>query len=230
MPYVTHTFPQGAHDVNKSSDTRVSPNISAAFARVASTRRPDVGAHRVERVTTARLVVTAHRVDVDAIVGVDICPSRDVTSDISGHDASAVRRARMNAWCIGARRRHGASGHDDDPDDADARSSAHAGGSTPKSAQDLNHARGHAGDAKSSAAASVNARELRHQRGTRRARVCLVVFCVFLIALTMTRPLYAKYIDVFEASAPSPPPAPPPAPPIAAPKRRSWARKFGLFG
>jgi hypothetical protein len=138
----------------------------------------------------------------------------------------------MNAWCIGARRRHGAPGHDDDPDDADARSSANAGGSTPKSAQDLNHSRGHAGDAKSSAAASVNARELRHQRGTRRARVCLVVFCVFLIALTMTRPMYAKYIDVFEASASasaSAPPPPPPSPPQSTPKRRSWARKVGSF-
>jgi hypothetical protein len=76
VPYVTHTFPQGAHDVNKSSDTKVSPNISAAFARVASTRRPNIDAHRVERVTTARLAATAHRVDVDAIVGVDILPSR----------------------------------------------------------------------------------------------------------------------------------------------------------
>jgi len=136
----------------------------------------------------------------------------------------------MNTWCIGARRRHGAPGHDDDPNDADARSSAHAGGSTPKSAQDLNHSRGHAGDAKSSAAASVNARELRHQRGTRRARVCLVVFCVFLIALAMTRPMYAKYIDVFEASSSaSSPPPPPPSPPQSTPKRRSWARKFGSF-
>ena len=45
----------------------------------------------------------------------------------------------MNAWCIGARRRHGASGQDDDLEDADARPSAPERGSTPKGAQDLNH-------------------------------------------------------------------------------------------
>ena len=140
----------------------------------------------------------------------------------------------MNAWCIGARRRHGASGQDDDLEDADARPSAPERGSTPKGAQDLNHSlpRAHASDAKSSTA-SAHAREARHQRGTKRARACLAVFCAFLVALSMTRPLYARYIDVFEtdgsAEAAAPPP-PPPAPPRSKRMGGAWARKFGVFG
>lgn len=35
------------------------------------------------------------------------------------------------------------------------------------------------------------------RRGTRRARVCLVITCILLFTLAMTRPIYGPYIDVF---------------------------------
>ena len=72
MPYVTQTFPQGAHDVNTSSDTKISPDISTARARIASPRRPVVLAQRPDVIphpTFARLPITA-RADVDASVAI----------------------------------------------------------------------------------------------------------------------------------------------------------------
>ena len=201
MRAVRHAdVPPGRARRQHISPTRrsISPDISTARARIASARRPVVLAHRPDVIphpTFARLPITA-RADVDASVAIVVpralTPSapgdRRVRSSSRSHERVVHRRAPATRH-VRSRRRSRGRGRA--PERARAR--IHAQGRARS--QPL-LARAHASDAKSSTA-SAHAREARHQRGTKRARACLAVFCAFLVALSMTRPLYGG-IDVFE--------------------------------
>ena len=147
---------------------------------------------------------------------------------------------RMNAWCIGARRRptHGGGGDADGGGDGTATASGEreSGAGTTGAGQRVNHQ--HHGHPPSE---RDHKRELELKRGTRRARVCIGVLFVGSLALASGRPFYAPYIDVFgdpnanaTATSGGAVLAAPPPPPSAASgrrKKRTGARKFGfLFG
>jgi len=100
----------------------------------------------------------------------------------------------VNAWCMGARRRGAVGGAHDEHDPSSltsTSSSAHNASSTATSPKD-----GHHQQHQDVLHARID-REMALRRGTRRARVCLVITCILLFTLAMTRPLYGPYIDVF---------------------------------
>jgi hypothetical protein len=102
----------------------------------------------------------------------------------------------VNAWCMGARRRGAVGGAHDEHDPSSltsTSSSAHNASSTATSPKDGHHQQHQHQDLLH---ARID-REMALRRGTRRARVCLVITCILLFTLAMTRPLYGPYIDVF---------------------------------
>lgn len=99
----------------------------------------------------------------------------------------------VNAWCMGARRRGAVGGAHDEPNSSSlTSSSAHNASSTATSPKD-----GHQQHQHQDLLHARIDREMALRRGTRRARVCLVVTCIILFTLAMTRPIYGPYIDVF---------------------------------
>jgi hypothetical protein len=134
----------------------------------------------------------------------------------------------MNAWCIGARRRGGTAASTSSSTSKDrANVDAHASNVERLSAAaergDLHanhhHLNGHHNQHHHSRSTKKTSDDIELKRGTRRARVCLVVFCVCMVLLSAGRPIYGPYIDVFETTptttrravsedALSPPPSP----------------------
>lgn len=113
----------------------------------------------------------------------------------------------MNAWCIGARRRGGAAASTSSSTSKDrANVDAHASNverlSVAAERGDLhaNHLNGHHNLHHHSRSTKKTSDDIELKRGTRRARVCLVVFCVCMVLLSAGRPIYAPYIDVFETT------------------------------
>ena len=151
----------------------------------------------------------------------------------------------MNAWCIGARRRGGTTASTSSSTLKDrANVDAHASNVERLSAAtergDLHanhHVNGHNHHGRSTKKTSD---DIELKRGTRRARVCLVVFCTVMVLLSAGRPIYGPYIDVFETS-PTPPttrqavpedilsPPPSPEPTKEDEKKSSKTKKFRLF-
>ncbi|OUS46816.1 hypothetical protein BE221DRAFT_167011 [Ostreococcus tauri] len=142
----------------------------------------------------------------------------------------------MNAWCLGARRR---PTHDGGSDGDAERTKAHASASSRREAGDHPPEHVHASYARDGFKDEKH--ELEHRRGTRRARLCIVLMCVVLLALAMTRPMYAPYIDVFESrdektaaatssSAPPPPPTTTTTDEGRSGRGEEKHRKFGWFG
>lgn len=158
---------------------------------------------------------------------------------------SAAEERHMNAWCIGARRRGGTTASTSSSTLKDrANVDAHASNVERLSAAtergDLHanhHVNGHNHHGRSTKKTSD---DIELKRGTRRARVCLVVFCTVMVLLSAGRPIYGPYIDVFETS-PTPTPtrqavpedilSPPPSPEPTKEdeKKSSKTKKFRLF-